>query len=94
MVIWNRQSKKEWKILLNSNNILESMKTIVNLKGKYYLGSRNIAMRDGIDFNDSWYLIKYCKQFSDAFWSTSCVNLDDPRTEESKNWLQWLSKQL
>ena len=29
------------------------MKTIVKLKGKYYLGSRNIAMRDGIDFNDS-----------------------------------------
>ena len=29
------------------------MKTIVRHNEKYYLGSRNIAMRDGIDFNDS-----------------------------------------
>ena len=94
MVIMNKQSIKEWNILLNSNKISESMNTIVRSNRKYYPRITKITMWDGIDFNDSWYLIKHCKKFSNAFWSTSCVNLDDPRSEESRNWVQWFSKQL
>ena len=40
-----------------------------------YRGSRKVAIREGMDFNDSWYLIKYCKHFSLAFSCTSRVAL-------------------
>ena len=40
-----------------------------------YRGSSKVAIREGMDFNDSWYLIKYCKHFSLAFSSTSRVAL-------------------